>query len=675
MDAITPILLGGGMIILLFVGFAFFKNMAGTNAQWNNIKRKLTTSWNWIARPISPRGIIGGHLRWLSAPKRWTKQTVRKLKSPFTKKWDSHKCKKKIKKQHTKYFGIRSTPISRKRKLIENIDNLHKIGNAAANISDKQHNLQAFYEYLNALRTVIEGFNEEEIMAIINIYGLFEELIKYLEEEIELSHKMNFTLTQTMNGNLAFKTITKNTLIYLTDYIKEAAQRIDYENKLLEAMNSNINTEEGKIAYEFNQKNIIIPQTAGGIFDVILKEYEAETKQMYDNLKIEKDKAKKKGIEMELKNLKKEHYKFSKIKKYFNEMDMQLGEALGKLNYEYEYFSQTRQDISELENLNQQKIQLLNNNMPDQNYAEYYNTPQYQNRLSPYTVAGEQTYHSLLETYKTKIDEITQKLRKLLEADETITNATMKAMKSMLLILNESNTEIKSKGVLRWFGIKKGKLNVKQWFTGNQAKKIKEEEKEEKTRKNILKSFYSFIFNIKGEIKEKEQDIKTGEKPVKNINCPKCKNSNPADSKFCENCGIPLIKKITCPKCKISKETTENIPENAICPKCNTKLEIETATKMEKEKIKPEKIKAPRIEESIKGFFETIRDADARDIRASEVADNIKAIKLETNELKQAINKNKELIKTLLKSDKKDITTEILEKIGYMPDEITRQFK
>jgi len=52
------------------------------------------------------------------------------------------------------------------------------------------------------------------------------------------------------------------------------------------------------------------------------------------------------------------------------------------------------------------------------------------------------------------------------------------------------------------------------------------------------------------------------------VACPKCGTANPADAKFCNNCGAKLGGTIKCPKC-----ATENAVGAKFCSNCGTELE------------------------------------------------------------------------------------------------------
>ena len=59
--------------------------------------------------------------------------------------------------------------------------------------------------------------------------------------------------------------------------------------------------------------------------------------------------------------------------------------------------------------------------------------------------------------------------------------------------------------------------------------------------------------------------VNEGLKSEKTITCPKCGTANPADGKFCKECGTALD--VTCPNCgeKIS-------PDDKFCNNCGEKL-------------------------------------------------------------------------------------------------------
>jgi len=52
------------------------------------------------------------------------------------------------------------------------------------------------------------------------------------------------------------------------------------------------------------------------------------------------------------------------------------------------------------------------------------------------------------------------------------------------------------------------------------------------------------------------------------VACPKCGTANPADAKFCNNCGAKLGGTVKCPKC-----ATENAVGAKFCSNCGTELE------------------------------------------------------------------------------------------------------
>ncbi|HEX9075900.1 MAG TPA: zinc-ribbon domain-containing protein, partial [Anaerolineae bacterium] len=62
----------------------------------------------------------------------------------------------------------------------------------------------------------------------------------------------------------------------------------------------------------------------------------------------------------------------------------------------------------------------------------------------------------------------------------------------------------------------------------------------------------------------------TGAKPAPaaaTTKCPNCGTENPADAKFCNNCGTKLTGSIKCPTCG-----TENPPGAKFCSNDGTKL-------------------------------------------------------------------------------------------------------
>ncbi len=61
-----------------------------------------------------------------------------------------------------------------------------------------------------------------------------------------------------------------------------------------------------------------------------------------------------------------------------------------------------------------------------------------------------------------------------------------------------------------------------------------------------------------------------GGAPQPTINCPKCNNAIPPNTKFCPSCGEKIGGGIACPKCKTDMPT-----DSKFCPNCGEKMQVQ----------------------------------------------------------------------------------------------------